>query len=117
MNQTTSWDPDSYSKTARFVADLGEPLLQLLDPKPGEVIWRLEVWRFEKPDDAWIKVQDELFLVLYRQRLQKADFDKKTLTLDPALGGIKLTEKKTSIELGKVSLPGKEAGIKLRPVK
>ena len=38
MNQTTSWNPDSYSKTARFVADLGEPLLQLLDPKPGEVI-------------------------------------------------------------------------------
>src|SRR5437764_570882 len=84
--------------------------------KPGEVIWRLEVWRFEKPDEAWIKVQDELFLVLYRQRLQKADFDKKTLTLDPALGGIKLTEKQTSIDLGKVALPGKEAGIKLRPV-
>jgi trans-aconitate methyltransferase len=38
MNQTTSWNPDSYSKTARFVSDLGEPLLQLLDPKPGEVI-------------------------------------------------------------------------------
>ncbi len=87
------------------------------ESKPGEVIWRLEVWRFEKPDEAWIKVQDELFLVLYRQRLQKADFDKKTLTLDPALGGIKLTEKQTSIDLGKVALPGKEAGIKLRPVK
>jgi hypothetical protein len=87
------------------------------ESKPGEVIWRLEVWRFEKPDDVWIKVQDDLFLVLYRQRLQKADFDKKCLTLDPALGGIKLTEKDTKVDIGKVALPGKEAGIRLRPVK
>ncbi len=87
------------------------------ESKPGEVIWRLEVWRFEKPDEAWIKVQDDLFLVLYRQRLQKADFDKKSLTLDPTLGGIKLTEKQTASDLGKVALPGKDAGIKLRPIK
>lgn len=38
MAQTTSWNPDSYAKNARFVSDLGEPLLQLLDAKPGEVI-------------------------------------------------------------------------------
>jgi len=38
MSQSTSWDPESYSKKARFVSDLGEPLLQLLDPKPGELI-------------------------------------------------------------------------------
>jgi trans-aconitate methyltransferase len=38
MSQTTVWNPDSYSKNARFVSDLGEPLLQLLDPKPGELI-------------------------------------------------------------------------------
>ena len=38
MAQTTSWDPDSYAKNARFVADLGEPLIELLDAKPGEVI-------------------------------------------------------------------------------
>ena len=38
MSQTTAWNPDSYSKNARFVSDLGEPLLQLLDPKPGELI-------------------------------------------------------------------------------
>jgi hypothetical protein len=87
------------------------------DSKPGEVIWRLEVWRFERPDDTWIKLQDKLFLVLYRQRIQKAEYDKKSLTLDPALGGIKVTEKQTAIDLGKISLPGKEAGIKLRPVK
>src|SRR6266545_5650284 len=38
MSQTTAWNPDSYSQNARFVSDLGEPLLQLLDPKPGELI-------------------------------------------------------------------------------
>src|SRR6185503_9183537 len=38
MAQTTSWNPESYAKNARFVADLGEPLLRLLDPKPLEII-------------------------------------------------------------------------------
>lgn len=38
MSQQTSWSPDSYSKSARFVSDLGEPLLDLLAPKPGELI-------------------------------------------------------------------------------
>jgi len=38
MSQTTSWDPARYAKSARFVSDLGEPLLQLLDPKPGELV-------------------------------------------------------------------------------
>ena len=32
------WDPERYALNARFVADLGEPLLALLDPKPGEHI-------------------------------------------------------------------------------
>ena len=38
MAQTTSWNPEGYAKNARFVSDLGEPLLQLLDAKPGEMI-------------------------------------------------------------------------------
>jgi trans-aconitate methyltransferase len=38
MQQTTSWNPDSYSKNARFVSELGEPLLKLLEPKPREHI-------------------------------------------------------------------------------
>jgi trans-aconitate methyltransferase len=38
MSQTTSWNPETYSQNARFVSDLGEPLLQLLGPKPGELI-------------------------------------------------------------------------------
>jgi trans-aconitate methyltransferase len=38
MKHITSWNPESYAKNARFVSDLGEPLLRLLDPKPGELI-------------------------------------------------------------------------------
>ena len=38
MAQPTSWNPTSYAKNARFVSDLGEPLLALLDAKPGETI-------------------------------------------------------------------------------
>jgi trans-aconitate methyltransferase len=38
MAQTTNWHPDSYAKNARFVSDLGAPLIDLLDLKPGEII-------------------------------------------------------------------------------
>jgi trans-aconitate methyltransferase len=38
MSQPTTWNPESYARDARFVSDLGEPLLQILDPKPGELI-------------------------------------------------------------------------------
>src|SRR5260370_22269889 len=33
-----SWDPDSYARNARFVSDLGAPVVELLAPKPGERI-------------------------------------------------------------------------------
>ncbi|HEY6111276.1 MAG TPA: methyltransferase domain-containing protein [Chthoniobacterales bacterium] len=33
---STVWDPQTYSQNARFVSDLGEPLLNLLDPLPRE---------------------------------------------------------------------------------
>lgn len=32
------WDPDRYRKNAGFVAELGMPVVDLLDPKPGERI-------------------------------------------------------------------------------
>jgi trans-aconitate methyltransferase len=38
MTQTTSWNPESYAQDARFVSDLGEPILRLLDPKSDELI-------------------------------------------------------------------------------
>ena len=25
--------------------------------KPGEIVWRVEVWRFEKPEETWVKSQ------------------------------------------------------------
>src|SRR5271168_1826644 len=33
-----SWDPDAYARNARFVSDLGEPVVQLLAPRAGERI-------------------------------------------------------------------------------
>jgi SAM-dependent methyltransferase len=35
---TQHWDPDRYARNARFVADLGLPVLELLAPRPGERI-------------------------------------------------------------------------------
>ena len=32
------WNPESYAKNARFVSDLGEPLLDLLQLAPGESV-------------------------------------------------------------------------------
>jgi trans-aconitate methyltransferase len=36
MQQT--WDPAQYARNARFVADFGLPVVELLDPQPGERI-------------------------------------------------------------------------------
>src|SRR5579863_2183769 len=33
-----TWNSESYAKNARFVTDLGAPVLALLDPRPGERI-------------------------------------------------------------------------------
>jgi trans-aconitate methyltransferase len=38
MSTAQTWDPASYARNARFVSDLGSPLLELLAPKPGERI-------------------------------------------------------------------------------
>ena len=87
-----------------------------VNQNPGEVIWRVEVWAFEKPEETWVKEQGgDLFAVLHRERIQKAEFDKKSLTLDPALGGVRPTDKQENVELGKVVLPSKEPGVRLRP--
>jgi hypothetical protein len=86
------------------------------ESKEGEVIWRLEVWFFERedPDDPWVKEQDTLFIIHYRERLPKADYDKKSITLDPKLGGLRPTDKEAKIDLGKITLPDGKPGIKLR---
>jgi trans-aconitate methyltransferase len=33
---TTTWNPEQYAKNARFVSDLGAPVVELLAPKAGE---------------------------------------------------------------------------------
>lgn len=38
MAQPQSWDPERYERNARFVSDLGEPVVQLLAPRAGERI-------------------------------------------------------------------------------
>jgi SAM-dependent methyltransferase len=38
MKTSQTWDPDRYARNARFVSDLGAPVLELLAPKPGERI-------------------------------------------------------------------------------
>jgi trans-aconitate methyltransferase len=38
MAQTQIWDPDVYARHARFVSDLGMPVVELLAPKPSERI-------------------------------------------------------------------------------
>jgi trans-aconitate methyltransferase len=38
MSSTQTWDPERYARNARFVSDLGMPVVQLLAPHPGERI-------------------------------------------------------------------------------
>jgi SAM-dependent methyltransferase len=38
MNAIQSWSPERYEKHARFVSDLGAPVVALLAPRPGERI-------------------------------------------------------------------------------
>ncbi len=37
-NPIQTWDPERYARNARFVADLGAPVVELLHPQPGERI-------------------------------------------------------------------------------
>ncbi len=38
MSTAQTWDPATYARNARFVSDLGVPVVELLAPKPGERI-------------------------------------------------------------------------------
>jgi trans-aconitate methyltransferase len=38
MSAVQTWDPASYARNARFVSDLGSPVMELLAPQPGERI-------------------------------------------------------------------------------
>ena len=86
------------------------------ESKPGEVIWRPELWHFERPEDTWVKVQDELFVILYRERIQKSDYDKKSVNFDSALGGIRLTAESSNVDLGAIRCPEAKPGVQYRGV-
>lgn len=38
MTSSTLWNPESYASNARFVSDLAQTVIQILEPKPGELI-------------------------------------------------------------------------------
>jgi 2-polyprenyl-3-methyl-5-hydroxy-6-metoxy-1,4-benzoquinol methylase len=38
MSSAQTWDPETYARNARFVSDLGSPVVELLAPRPGERI-------------------------------------------------------------------------------
>jgi trans-aconitate methyltransferase len=38
MSTAQTWNPEAYARNARFVSDLGSPVVDLLAPKPGERI-------------------------------------------------------------------------------
>lgn len=84
--------------------------------QPGEIVWRLEVWRFERPENAdyWVKSQDELFEIIVRERLQRSKYDARNLTLDPKLGGLTAAADKLTLDVGIVESPEPTPGIRLR---
>ena len=82
--------------------------------KPGEIVWRAEVWRFEKPDETWIKTQDHLFTILYRERLPAKEYAAKSITLDPSIGGLEPTKDQPEVDAGKIILPEVKPGVLFR---
>lgn len=84
-----------------------------VNSRPGEAVWRVELWHFERPEETWVKVQDELFLTLYRERLQKSAYDQKSLTFTTALGGLSPTAESPLIELKTITLPPAKPGVRL----
>ena len=84
------------------------------ESKPGEIIWRPELWHFERPEDTWVKVQDELFVILYRERIQRSEFDRRSVTFDSSLGGLRLTEGAPKLELGSIKPPDARPGVRYR---
>ena len=82
--------------------------------KPGEIIWRAEVWHFERPEETWLKVQDEMFIVLYRERIPRSEYDRKSLTFDPRYGGLQVTDSAPRLDLGTIDPPSDKRGVRLR---
>lgn len=84
------------------------------ESKPGEIVWRAELWRFERPEDTRAKVQDGSWGLLYRERLQQKAYDRKAITFDPRLGGLRPTDEEPAIDLGGIEPPDRKPGIRIR---
>jgi hypothetical protein len=74
----------------------------------------LELWHYERPEETWFKSQDELSIVLHRERLERSRYDEKCLILDPHMGGLVPTEEAPEIKLGKIVIPENKPGINVR---
>ena len=81
---------------------------------PGEALWRTELWHFERPEEIWLKSQDELFIVLHRERLPYRAYKEKSIAFDPALGGLLPTEDHPVVDLGPIKLPAAKPGVRFR---
>lgn len=84
-----------------------------INSQPGEIIWRTELWHYERPEEDWVRVQED-YNVLYRERLPRRQFEKKSLTFDPALGGLRLSAERPTFDLGEITPPPTAPGIHYR---
>ena len=51
---------------------------------------------------------------MYRERIQRRVYDEKALSLDPTVGGLRLTADAPKVDLGRVTLPQARRGIRMR---
>ena len=120
MHQLNKFEDEIHLLTVtgntRYAAVLANKLRTrpFVHSKPGEVVWRCELWHFERPEETWIVAQDELSLVLYRERIPRAEYAKKSVTFDPALGGLTVTRELPTLDLGTVKRPPEAPGVRLR---
>ena len=84
-----------------------------VNSQPGEIIWRVELWHYERPEEDWVRCQED-FGMLDRERIPQAQFARKSVTFDPALGGLRLTAAQPTVELGEIAPPTVEPGIRFR---
>lgn len=80
----------------------------------GEVVWRAELWHFERPEETWVKVQHEMFIVLYRERIPGSEYDSKSITFDSDLGNLISTIETPDLDLSFIKPPITEKGIHYR---
>ncbi|MDP7395417.1 MAG: hypothetical protein QGF67_09765 [Lentisphaeria bacterium] len=84
------------------------------DSASGEVIWRAELWNFERPEETWVRVQETMFILYYRERIQASQYAAKSLTFDSALGGIEIKAALPPVDLGDIAPPVAGKGVHYR---